>query len=87
MFVILKLTDKKPEVLSKVELDEKLGREYVIFGSVAISNGHVFLQTANRMYCIGEKDHKTTSDPIPAPPRKRSATTPSRRSRSCLTTR
>lgn len=67
-FVILKPEDKKATVLSKVELTEKLGREYVIFGSVAIADGHIFLQAANKMYCIFDKDAKPVpADPIPEP--------------------
>jgi hypothetical protein len=65
---ILRPGEKKFEVLSHVDLEEKLGREYVIFGSVAISDGHVFLQAANKMYCIGAKDARPQSDPIPRPP-------------------
>ena len=56
-------------VLSHVDLEEKLGREYVIFGSVAVSNGHVYLQAANKMYCIGAKDPKVETDAIPELPK------------------
>jgi outer membrane protein assembly factor BamB len=64
---ILRPGPKKFEVVHKVELEEKLGREYVIFGSVAIANGQIFLQAANKMYCIGPKEPKVESDPIPEP--------------------
>src|SRR4051812_7052306 len=68
MFII-KPDGKKAEVLSKVEITEdKLGREYGIFGSVAIANGRIYLATANEMYCLGKKDAKpedAKSDPIP----------------------
>ncbi len=60
-FVILQPRDEKPTVLSNVELTEKLGREYVIFGSVAISDGRIYLQAANKMYCIGDKN----AQPVP----------------------
>ena len=69
-FVIMHPDGKKAEVLSKVELTEKLGREYAIFGSVAISDGHVFLQAANTMYCIGDKNAKpVAADPVPPKPK------------------
>jgi outer membrane protein assembly factor BamB len=65
-FLIMRPGAKKAEVLSKVEITEKLGREYTIFGSVAVSDGKVFLQTANKMYCIGDKNAGAVSaDPIP----------------------
>ena len=41
---------KKFEVLSKVDVTGKMGREYDLFGSVAISDGHVYLVAANKMY-------------------------------------
>lgn len=66
---ILKLNGKnKPEVLSHVDVEKKIGREYTIFGSVAISDGHVYLQAANETFCIGEKEPKVESDPIPPLP-------------------
>ncbi len=65
-FVILKPGEKKADILSKVDLPDKMGREYSIFGSVAISNGRIFLQTANNMYCIGKETTQAASDPIAA---------------------
>ena len=65
---ILKPEDKGCKVLSKVELEEKLGREYVIFGSVAIANGRIYFQAANTMYCIGPKEPRSSADPIPTLP-------------------
>ena len=65
---IVAIGDEKPDVLSKVEVPEKLGREYSIFGSVAISNGKVYLATATTLFCIGQKDVKAESDPIPEAP-------------------
>ncbi len=66
-FTILKLNgDQKPTVAKKVELPEKLGREYATYGTPAISDGHIFLQAANSTYCIGSADVKPSSDPIPA---------------------
>ncbi len=52
---------KKAKVLSKVELGadaQTLGREYYIFGSPAISNGRIYLQTAGGTFCIGPKEAK-----------------------------
>jgi outer membrane protein assembly factor BamB len=64
-FSILKPGPKKCVVLSRVDLDEKLGREYAIFGSPAIANGRIYLQCANRMYCIGPKVATPGNDPVP----------------------
>ncbi|HYE21646.1 MAG TPA: PQQ-binding-like beta-propeller repeat protein [Tepidisphaeraceae bacterium] len=50
---------KRAKVLSKVELEadaQTLGREYYIFGSPAISDGRLYLQTAGGTYCIGPKE-------------------------------
>jgi outer membrane protein assembly factor BamB len=69
--VILKLDDKKPTILSKVELLEKLGREYVLFGSVAIANGRVYLESANKIYCIGPRQPTNLNVPIPPQPQEK----------------
>lgn len=53
------------EVVHRTEVEEKLGREYVFFGSVAVANGRVILQAANKMYCIGPANPTVSSDPIP----------------------
>ncbi len=66
---ILKPGDKKFEVLSHVDLEEKMGREYATFGSVAISDGHVYLQAANKMYCIGPKEFQKQDVQIPTAPK------------------
>jgi outer membrane protein assembly factor BamB len=62
----LKPGEKKADILSKVEVREKLGREYAAYGTPAISDGRIFLQFANQTLCIGLKDAKVESDPIPA---------------------
>jgi outer membrane protein assembly factor BamB len=69
-FSILKPNDsaKKFDVVSKVDLPDKAGREYAIFGSVAISNGHIYLEAANKMYCIGPKEFKEVNAEVPKPP-------------------
>lgn len=67
-FTILDVSGAKPKVLSKTEVPDKLGREYAIYGTPAISDGHVILQCANQTYCIGEKDAKVASDPVPELP-------------------
>ena len=64
---IVALGEDKPEVVSKVEVPEKLGREYSVFGSVAVANGRIYLATATTLFCIGNKDAKAESDPIPEP--------------------
>ena len=66
---IMDVSGEKPEIVSKVEVPEKLGREYSVFGSVAISDGRIFLQTATNMYAIGKKDAQPASDPIPEAPK------------------
>jgi outer membrane protein assembly factor BamB len=67
---ILKLEKgaEKPDVLSRTEISgnaQESGREYMIFGSVAIANGRVYLVSAERMYCIGAKDAKANDQPLP----------------------
>ncbi len=66
---ILKPGEKKFEVLSHVDLEEKKGREYTIFGSVAIANGHVYLAASNTTYCIGPKDFAEQNVAIPEGPK------------------
>ena len=59
---------EKPEVLSREEISgnaQESGREFMIFGSVAIANGRVYLMSAEQMYCIGSKDVKATDAPLP----------------------
>lgn len=65
---ILEPEAKKFKVLSHVDLEEKMGREYVIFGSVAISDGHVYLEAANTTYCIGPKEFTPQEVAIPPGP-------------------
>ncbi|HEV8379221.1 MAG TPA: PQQ-binding-like beta-propeller repeat protein, partial [Tepidisphaeraceae bacterium] len=62
---IIKPTPEGPQVLSTVELTEKPGREYVIYGSPAVANGRVIIQAASKTYCIGNKDAQAAADPIP----------------------
>ncbi|MDB5292382.1 MAG: Pyrrolo-quinoline quinone, partial [Phycisphaerales bacterium] len=66
---ILKPGEKKFEVLSHVDLEEKKGREYTIFGSVAIADGHVYIQAANTTYCIGPKEFAAQNATIPEGPK------------------
>src|SRR5688572_11981664 len=59
---------EKPDVLSREEISgnaQESGREFMIFGSVAIANGRVYLMSAEQMYCIGSKDAKATDAPLP----------------------
>ena len=65
---IIKPGEKKFEVLSHVDVEEKKGREYTVFGSVAISDGHVYMQAANRMFCIGPREFAVQSVAIPPGP-------------------
>jgi outer membrane protein assembly factor BamB len=60
---------KKAKVLSRVELGadaQQLGREYFIFGSPAIADGRIYLQTAAGTYCIGPKEIKPQNVEVPA---------------------
>ena len=60
---------KKAKVLSKIELGadaQTLGREYFIFGSPAISDGRIYLQTAGGTFCIGPKEAKKQTVEVPA---------------------
>ena len=67
-FGIWEVGPKSAKVLSMHYLGEKMGREYAIYGSVAISNGRVYLQAANSMYCIGPKEAKKVDVPVPPLP-------------------
>ena len=72
-FFVLKPGEKKADVVSRTEIPEKgmhvtFAREYGIFGSVAIANGRIYLQTVNKIYCIGSDASKPESDPIPPAP-------------------
>jgi outer membrane protein assembly factor BamB len=62
----------KAKVLSKIELAadaQQLGREYFIFGSPAISDGRIYLQTAGGTWCIGPKEIKKQTVEVPEIPR------------------
>jgi outer membrane protein assembly factor BamB len=67
-FVILRAGETRSEIISREEFTEKPGREYVIFGSPAIANGRIYLQTADGMYCIGPAQPTVVDDPIPPQP-------------------
>jgi outer membrane protein assembly factor BamB len=65
-----------PKILSKNELgadSQQLGREYFIFGSPAIANGRIYLQTADGTYCIGPKQAKKVEVPVPGLPKEEPA--------------
>lgn len=66
-YSVLKPNDqtKKFEVIAKADLPDKMGREYAVFGSVAISDGHIYLMAANKMYCIGPKEFTEQKAEIP----------------------
>lgn len=69
---VLKDAGTKAQVVAKVDIPEKFGREYAIFGSVAIDNGRVYVEGANKTYCIGDKTRHAsgavTIPPFPAEP-------------------
>lgn len=58
-----KPTAKGVEQINLVRVPEE------IFGSPAVSNGRILIPTTTALYCIGKKDHKVESDPIPEPPK------------------
>lgn len=64
-FAIVKPEKSKFQILSRSDFLDKPGREYVIFGSPAISDGHVFLGTATTMYCIGPKEFEKQEAKVP----------------------
>jgi len=59
----LKPTESGLEVLGKSRVTD--GGE--IYGSVAISNGRIYLPTNKTLYCIGKKEVKVDADPMPKP--------------------
>jgi outer membrane protein assembly factor BamB len=63
---ILKPSREGCETLSHVELADASGSGYdEIYSSPAISDGRIFLVTRDRTICLGQKDRKAKSDPIP----------------------
>jgi outer membrane protein assembly factor BamB len=64
-FSIVKPEKSKFKIINRAEFMDKPGREYVIFGSPAISDGHVFLATATMLYCIGPKEFTAQHVEIP----------------------
>ena len=65
-FSIVKPEKNKFQILNRADFNDKPGREYVIFGSPAISDGHVFLATATDTYCIGPKEFEKQEVGVPA---------------------
>jgi len=64
-FSIVKPEKSKFQILNRAEFQDKPGREYVIFGSPAISDGHIFLATATNTYCIGPKEFEKQEAAVP----------------------
>ena len=63
---ILKPSREKCEELSRVELRAGDGNGLdEIYASPAIANGKVYLVTRDRTICLGKKDAKPASDPVP----------------------
>lgn len=63
---------KKKAKVEKIELGadaQTLGREYLIFGSPAISDGRIYLQTAAGTWCVGPKEIKKQDVQVPALPK------------------
>jgi len=68
LFSIVKPGEDSVQILSKNDFMDKPGREYVIFGSPAISDGHIFLATATTLYCIGPKEFAKQEAAVPPAP-------------------
>jgi len=63
---ILKPSREGCESLSHVELTDAAGTGLdEIYASPAVSDGRVYFVTRDRTICIGQKDRKPSSDPIP----------------------
>jgi hypothetical protein len=67
-FSIVKPEKSKFKIVNRAEFMDKPGREYVIFGSPALSDGHVFLATATMLYCIGPKTFEAQHVEVPPMP-------------------
>jgi hypothetical protein len=72
-FAVIQIPEagKRPKVLSKIELGadaQTLGREYFIFGSPAIANGRIYLQTAAGIYAIGPRQPTKPTETVPPLP-------------------
>jgi outer membrane protein assembly factor BamB len=72
-FSIVQIGETDGKVLSKVDLPDKLGREYSMYGSPAICDGRVYIQTATKIYCIAKKDAKPEYGEIPPMPAEKDA--------------
>jgi outer membrane protein assembly factor BamB len=66
-FYILRPGPTKCDILARIDVSGKLGREYDIYGSPAISDGRLFLPCANTVYCIGPKVPAATPTLPPSP--------------------
>ncbi len=65
---ILKPSREGVEVLDHEELESRIPNARLeIHASPAVANGRVYLATMESIYCIGLKDTKPSTDPIPAP--------------------
>jgi outer membrane protein assembly factor BamB len=59
--------DKKPKTLFKKTIESRLpGVALEMNGGPVVANSRVYFMTSQDMYCIGLKDAKAESDPIPA---------------------
>lgn len=66
VFHILKDEGDSVTELDRDEFTRDDGLVVEIFGSPAVANGRVYFQTRYHTYCLGEKDAKVTTEPIPA---------------------
>jgi len=55
-FYVLRPGESKVDIVSMTRMDAKLGREYAIYGSPAVSDGRLIVPCANNLYCFGKKD-------------------------------
>jgi outer membrane protein assembly factor BamB len=59
----LKPEDKLVKIVNKAKL-----RKGEIFGSIAISNGRMYIPNTEALYCVGKSEHKVENDPMPPLP-------------------
>lgn len=65
-FAILKPEAERCKKLNTVFFPSAHAEVVEVNGSPAVANGHIFVTTADYIYCIGKKDHTAAADPIPA---------------------
>ncbi len=73
IFSILKDAGDHAETLDTETFERDDGLVDEIFGSPVMADGRVYFQTRYGTYCLGKRDAKVESEPIPAMPKERAA--------------